>query len=450
MSTMSLEYKFMEKRPFFTAPFSFTYNQDSETMKTQSVDMVVDFTSNDIILGNKVTGTEANNFDWGLDCSAENDLCTAVSGEIQTGTYQGQFDYKYKTYNTVASLFGGVDLSSEKANMQIQMCELPKEFGIPFGKNGVFGMGPKSQFFTYLSNSNYNFFSSDNKQYFDYGLFVFTKDKTTKEQIQQGDKDGLFDFSDLYMKHWNDDKVNATIGINWAEADSTATTWQTTNMASFMRYDDGTDSKTATPLFDSSNRLCISPNFNGLIGVSQTDANQLSAKIGDLSKNPVISLRFDTSKDFDKANSNNLQIEFRENEYLVSQEGGNAKFTITMVDTSSEAAFIKSTGGCTPYKNQAQQLVYPYVLGRQFFQRNYVVFRAQLNDEQGQPIQNGKRYIGFSQYLPLDKITKSERNFLMIFGCVMVGLIIVALIMRVQKKGGDDNVADENDDYAKV
>lgn len=26
MSTMSLEYKFMEKRPFFTAPFSFTYN----------------------------------------------------------------------------------------------------------------------------------------------------------------------------------------------------------------------------------------------------------------------------------------------------------------------------------------------------------------------------------------------------------------------------------------
>jgi hypothetical protein len=70
----------------------------------------------------------------------------------------------------------------------------------------------------YLTNSDYDFGYKDDKMYFDYGLFVFTKENAAVQDTQSGEKEGLFDFSEVYFKHWNEDKVNATIGINWAEA----------------------------------------------------------------------------------------------------------------------------------------------------------------------------------------------------------------------------------------
>lgn len=61
----------------------------------------------------------------------------------------------------------------------------------------------------------------------------------------------------------------------------------------------------------------------------------------------------------------------------------------------------------------------------------------------------GARYIGFTQYLPLDKITNGERVVLMLFGAFMVTLILIALCVRIGKgSGGDGETKAEG--YAKV
>jgi hypothetical protein len=219
--------------------------------------------------------------------------------------------------------------------------------------------------------------------------------------------------------------------------------------ASLFTFTD--DRKTATKLIDSDRRLCISPNFSGIFGVSADDFNNFKTRIGDLTKNPVISMRFNTLKDITKPDLSNLQIEFKTNEYVFTADASaGPKFGIVAVDTSSSDKFIESTGGCRSYDDKGVTK-YPIVVGRNFVQRNYVLFKAQLKDDKGMPVQNGKRYIGFSQYLPLDKITNGERLILLGFGILMVVLIMVALIFRLNSKsdneGGDAN---EKDNYAKV
>ena len=143
MSTTQLKYKLADKLPFFSAPFSFTYNKDSKDMKTQSVDFAIDFTTNDIIVGNKKTSDPKSSFDWGLDCSDEKSMCSTSTQAAVPGTYQtSKYNYSYKAYTTVSSLYQGVDLSESKGTIKVRMCENPAQFNLPYQKNGVMGLGP--------------------------------------------------------------------------------------------------------------------------------------------------------------------------------------------------------------------------------------------------------------------------------------------------------------------
>jgi hypothetical protein len=139
--------------------------------------MVADLTSNQIIAGNKAAKDPKDSFTWGLDCSSADAKCTNSSPVAQQ-TYHG-YTFMASKYNTVSSLFGGVDLSDSEPKLDIWLAEQTGQYNLPFGENGVFGLGPKSDFFSYLQNSAYNFTKTANGQNFDFGLFVFTKDKAS-------------------------------------------------------------------------------------------------------------------------------------------------------------------------------------------------------------------------------------------------------------------------------
>lgn len=142
MTTKSLDYSYKDKLGYFTTSMEFTYNGDSKNDKTQKVDMVVDFSTNHIIVGNKKPAAGKSAFDWGLDCSKENDHCTEVAGEATTDKYLGKYAYTFMKYNTVASMFEGVNLKDSKVGLKIRMCENMNSYQIPFDKNGILGLGP--------------------------------------------------------------------------------------------------------------------------------------------------------------------------------------------------------------------------------------------------------------------------------------------------------------------
>lgn len=80
-TTMDLKYFFDDKSQvnYMTSSFSFTYNKESKDMKTQSVDLVLDLTFNQIIAGNKAAKDPKDNMSWGLDCSSADSKCTNTS-----------------------------------------------------------------------------------------------------------------------------------------------------------------------------------------------------------------------------------------------------------------------------------------------------------------------------------------------------------------------------------
>lgn len=424
MSSTTLSYKTIPEVRFFTGDIALTFVKDGK--KTQSTSIVPDFTQLSTIIGYKGKG-----FDWGIDCKGNDDDKCYVDDKAtpSTGSYFGS-DYSYLDGRTVANFPGSGDFSGENVGadtgFKIRLLTDTAKSTI-YKEHGVLGMAPNSDFYDYILN-NFNF--GDDQKTIETGVIVFSQDGLTKEAMK-GETSGTFDNSNLFMNGHNDDKVNTTIGIN------TATILEPTEDMPYwalggMTLQLATETETFKQTF---NRVCFAPHYRGTFGILQDDPttgpfttfnNSVNALItdSDFSKVPklVASLSVNDGND-------NLMIQFRNEEFIIEANGGVGTFTVF------QAASDHSTmAGC-----KGADLI----LGRLFFQRNYVIFYRDIAD-----VKNSK--IGITQYLPLDKITNSERNVLLGFGLFMITLILIALIVRCTGGKGEEGEGEEDGGYAKV
>lgn len=124
----------------------------------------------------------------------------------------------------------------------------------------------------------------------------------------------------------------------------------------------------------------------------------------------------------------------------LSFTAGNDKITLKtpytdLVYKDSNNKFVVSVGNLTTWKaNGSVPADAEFALGRQFVVNTYLNFRV-FADQAG-AISSYEIQVG--QLLDLGKITPKERLGLLIFGCAIVAIILIVLVIKLcsQKKVG--------------
>jgi hypothetical protein len=367
-----------------------------------------DISSSDITYGDGSTVAA-----WGQKCTVNNS-CRELTEKCPQSNYNGQ-DYECK-YGETNVYFDKDQTYSDMpaAGLKVKFTPLVNTTW-PLGETALLGLGPQSTYLNFVLK-NYDL-GTDGYE------FSFFYDILLKAYRFDADKIKVFDIT-MYNFGQNKGNLQDSGKLQTIKMDLNVPYWQ----LPITGVD--TDGNSAAPIVSTKTQAVLVNAGNEYFALPNADMVKLKAQIKAILGCDAQCTRGNFDLDQDKFHNTyvNMKVDIGAATLTMkvpifdliyykdeSTKNDEVQYSIADIATWQKAGFVDPTT--------------TMAMGRQFLINTYVTFAA---------MNNGDRTISIGQLSDMGKITSTERLWLMLFGCFIVLLILLALLVKLcKKKGGE-------------